>query len=166
MSTPLPGNTSQTARLMVAPPGFAVGWQEPLYLPDPVAGAEWSHVVDGRYFERLLAAQYMFTADAAVATRYAVLGLYDVAGRQVLTVPAAGGVVAATAVTANLMTGIGVLSSGTIGNTWGVLPDLLVPPGWSWRSATSGIDAGDQYSGITLVVQRFPNDATSIVAGQ
>ena len=48
----------------------------------------------------------------------------------------------------------------------GYLPDLMIPAGWSWSTATSAMDAGDQFDQIILLVQRFPNDAASISAEQ
>lgn len=165
MTTPGPGNTSQTARLMVNPPGFAVGWQEPVYLPNPPAGQNWSYTVDGRYYERVVAVQYVFTASAAAGNRFPSVALADANGTQVTIVPGGQNVAPSTAVDANLTVGAPGFAQGTVGNTVGYIPDLLIPPGWRWRSVTGGIDVADQFSGIVLLVQRFPNDAAAITAG-
>ena len=166
MGTPLPASVSQTARLMADPPGFAIGWQEPVFLPVPVVGAQWSYTVDGRYYERVLALRFMITTSAVVASRNPVVVLADVAGRTTAVVPAGQNVPASTLLTIDLAVGSPGLAGGAAGRTFGFLPDLLIPPGWSWSSAVGNGDPGDQLSGVSLLVQRFPNDAAAIVAGQ
>ncbi|MGH9622517.1 MAG: hypothetical protein ACRD45_22770 [Bryobacteraceae bacterium] len=166
MSTPLPGNSSQTARLMAAPPGFAVGWQEPVYIPDPAAGANWKYTVDGRYSERLVSVRFTFTASAVVADRFPLVHLADANGRVVGGYFAGSNIAASVVQTVTLSPGNQVVSNYGPTEVFGFLPDLLVPPGWAWSSSVPGVDVGDQISAITLIVQRFPNDATSITAGE
>ena len=166
MTTPGPGNTSQTARLMADPPGFAVGWQEPVYLPVPPAGGNWRYVVDGRYSERVVAVWFNFTASAVVATRNPRVVLQDVNGVNIAAVPGGSGVVAGGSISASLTVGSPGVAGGGAGNTYGFLPDLLIPAGWSWVSAVGGMDAGDQFTGVVLLVQRFPNDTVAVTAGE
>ena len=166
MTTPGPNNTSQTARLMVNPPGFAVGWQTPVYLPDPAAGAIWSYTVDGRYYERLVAVRYRFATSAVVATRFPVVALQDTNGTVITSAQGGWGVPAGSAVTASLAVGVPVAATATNGSTFGYLPDVLAPPGWSWVANVGAMDAGDAFSQVVLLVQRFPNDAASITAEQ
>jgi hypothetical protein len=164
MSSPLPGNTSQTARLLNGAPSFAVGWQARTIVPAPAAGAQWQRVTDGRYFERVLAITFILTTSAAVANRFPVVQLVDHAGSVVTTVPAGGTVVASSTLNVNLAVGAPAYSFGAAGGTYGFLPDLLVPPGWSWQSATAGMDAGDAYSLVSVLSQQFPNDTAIITA--
>lgn len=166
MTTPLPGNSSQTARLMVAPPGFAVGWQETVLVANPVAGADWSYKVDGRYSERLISVRFNFTASAAVLTRFIEFQLLDNNGNIVTEVPAGQGIVASTSVQPSLTTDSQGYATGAEFQVPGFVPDILVPSDWVWRTKTSPIDAADQFTSIVLLVQRFPNDATSITAGE
>lgn len=165
---PVPGrsNVSQAARLMASPPGFAIGWQEPVYLPNPAAGAEWSYTVDGRYYERLISVRFTFTASAAVADRFPVVHLADANGRVVAGYWAGSGIKAGVVQTVTLSPGNQVVSNYGPADVFGFLPDLLVPPGWVWSSSTAGLDVADQISAITLVVQRFPNDTATISAGE
>lgn len=163
---PLPNNTSQTARLLVDPPGYAVGWQERLILPDPAVGAQWLHTVDGRYYERLVTCRYAFATSAVVANRFPSVQLKDTDGKVVTVVPGGQNVAASATANAYLTVGAPAYAQGTSGNVIGFIPDLLVPPGWSWGSVTGNMDAGDAFTGVLLVVQRFPNDTQSIpVAG-
>ena len=166
MTTPGPNNTSDTARLMVSPPGFAVGWQEPLYLPNPPAGNGWSHTVDGKWLERLIAARWIFTTDAVVANRSVRLSLSDVNGTIITEVPATGVVAASQMLACELAVGLSGSAVTVPGVSAGPLPDLLVPPGWTWSARGITLDPGDTLTSITLLVQRFPNDAASITAGQ
>ena len=165
MTSPVPGNTSQTARLMVRPPGFAVGWQERIILPAPAAGQQWSYRVDGRYTERLVAVTFALTTSAVVANRFPVLLLRDNNGTVITEVPAGNAVAAASTVTAFLVNGSPGLAQGAVGDTYGFLPDLLIPGDWTWGSGVGAMDPGDQLSGAKLLVHRFPNDAAVISAG-
>ena len=165
MTSPLPGNSSQVARLMAAPPGFAVGWQETVIVPDPAAGAVWSHTVDGRWFERLVSARWVLTTSAVAANRFPVLYLTDANGEKVLSVWAGGTITASESKGVNLMDAVSIQSDYGGLETFGPMPNRIVPPGYTWTATVENIDAGDQQSGIVLTVDRFPNDATSIVAG-
>lgn len=165
MTTPLAHSTSDTARLMVGAPGFAVGWQEPVAVAVPAAGGQWAHKVDGRYLTRLLAVTFTLVTSAVVANRFPAVNLTDNNGRLITSVPAGGTVVASSTLNVFLTTGAPAYAFGASGGTFGFLPDLLVPGDYSWGSAVSGMDAGDQLSGVVLLVQRFPNDAASIPAG-
>ena len=165
MTTPLPGNTSQTARLMIRAPGFAVGWQERITLPAPAAGQQWSYKVYGRYVERLVAVTFALTTSAVVVNRFPVVVLRDNNGTVITEVPAGNAVAATSTLTAYLVNGSPGSAQGAVGNTYGFLPELLVPGDWSWGSGVGAMDPGDQLSGVTLLVHRFPNDAAVITAG-
>ena len=151
---------------MTSPPGYAVGWQQPVYLPNPPAGQGWSYTVDGRYYERLLTARWIFTTDAVVANRSVRLSLTDVNGVIVAEVPATGVVAASQVLAVELAVGLSGAAVTVPGVSAGPLPGLLVPPGWAWSARGIALDPGDTLTSVTLLVQRFPNDATSITAGQ
>ena len=165
MQPSLPPNTSGTARLILGPLGYQVGWQEPVYVPNPGAGLGWVHAVDGRYFERVLSVTFIFQASAAVSNRFIQLQYVDTNGNAITTVPASGQITAGVGVNANMSINAPGYNFGTSNLTGGFIPDLLLPPGWAIQTHNSGIDVADQYSGIVLLVQRFPNDAAMIPAG-
>ena len=164
MDGPLPGNTSGTARLLLGAPSYAVGWQEPIYVPNPAPGATWSHTVDGRFHERLISARWSYAASAVVANRYPLLSLSDVNGTVILRVPVMQTIVAGN----NLAVNLWVYGSSQFGQNqaeqFNGLPDVLAPPGYTWTATTPGMDAGDVVSGVVLLVQRYPNDAAEIAA--
>lgn len=166
MTSPLPGNTSGTARLMIDAPSYAIGWQEPIYPPNPAAGAVWSHTVDGRYYERLITVRYNYLASAVVANRYPLLTLTDANGAIVLRVPTVASIVAGNNLAINLWPNNTSQAADNQGEQFNTLPDLLVPPGWTWTATVVNIDPGDQISNVVLQVQRFPNDTTAITAGE
>ena len=151
---------------MTGAPSYAVGWQEPLYLPNPPAGGGWSHTVDGRWLERLVTARWIFTTDAVVANRSVRLSLSDVNGTIIMEVPATGVVTAGTVLAVELAVGLSAAGVAVPGVSAGPLPDLLVPPGWTWMARGITLDPGDTFTAVTLLVQRFPTDAAAITAGQ
>jgi hypothetical protein len=146
--------------------GYQVGWQEPVYIPNPAAGAGWSHPVDGRYYQRLIAAQFTLTTDAVVGNRFPQLQLTDSNGKLVTAVPAGNFVAASTVVVVSLTLGGPAYATGAAGAAFGFIPDFLIPPGWVWSLVTSGIDPGDQVTGGVLLVQRFPNDSASFTVSE
>lgn len=158
------GNTSDTARLMLGAPEFAVGWQERILVPQPAAGAQWKYTADGRFFERVIAIAFTFATSAVVATRFPLVQLVDNNNVVVTGVTAGNAVVASSIVNPNLWVGAPQLATGASGGTFGYMPDILIPPGWSWQSNTFAMDAGDQFSGIVVLTQRYPNDAAMISA--
>src|SRR5882724_249907 len=164
MTSPLARSTSDTARLMVGAPGVAVCWKKRVYPPNPAAGAQWAHKADGRFLTRLLAVTFTLVTSAVVANRFPAVNLTDSNGKLVTSAPAGGTVVASSTLNVFLTTGAPAYAFGAAGGTFGFLPDILVPPDYSWSSVVSGMDAGDQLSAVVLLVQRFPNDAAMITA--
>jgi len=162
MGIPLPHSPSDTMRLMVNAPGYAVGWQVPVYLPDPAAGAGWSYKVDGRYYERVIAVTFTFNADGVVANRLMVLQLLDQDGRVIIEAQCGNPVAAGSFLTVNLVSDGPGYDTGGAGHSYGYVPGFLVPPGWSWSLFTESFDAGDQITDVVLLVQRFPSDTVEI----
>lgn len=166
MTSPLPGNTSGTARLILGELAFQVGWQERLLIPAPAAGAPWVYKVDGRFYERVLAVTYTFTSSAVVATRSIVLNLIDNNGVTVCQVPGSFAIAASSTFTDFFMIGAPAFDYAPIVNTYRFIADFLIPPDWSWQAVVTNMDVGDTFTGIVMLVQRFPNDATQITAGE
>lgn len=156
------GNTSDTARLMVDAPGFAVGWQERVFVPAPAAGAQWSYKVDGRYHERLVAATMVFATSIVVANRFPVLLLTDNNGKVIAEVPTGNSVAASATLTTFLNLHGPAYANGGVGNTYGFLPEIMTPGDWVWGSGVANMDVADQWSGVVLLVHRFPNDAARV----
>lgn len=161
-----PPNTSGTARLLQGARGLDVGWQQLVQVAAPAAGQQWSYKVDGRYFERLIAVYFTLTTSAVVANRFPLVTVKDNNGVIIATVPAGSTVPATTNLLVSLFIGAPGFAVGTAFNTAGCLPDLILPPDYTWSSSILGGDAGDQFSVVTLLVQRFPNDAAMVPAGE
>ena len=152
--------TSEHLSVMANPPGWARGWQEHLVIPNPVAGSVWSHQVDGRWSERLVSARWVLTTSAVAANRFPVLYLTDTNGVRVLCVWAGGTVVAST-VNGVTLAGENTIQSNYGGiETFGPMPNLIVPPGYTWTATVQNIDVADTLTGIVLIVDRFPSDTT------
>lgn len=166
MGYPQPVNTSGTARLMAAPPGYAVGWLERVLIPNPAAGAAFTYVGDGRYVERLISVRFTLATSAVVANRFPVMRLLDATGRIVMGVWAGGTVAASTTLAVNLAREFSLQSNYGGAEVFGPMVDLVTPPGYSWQLVVQNEDVGDQVSTITLLVQRFPTDTAEILAGE
>ena len=154
------GTTSEHMSVMPNPPGWARGWTEELIIPNPAAGAVWSHTVDGRYSERLVSARWVLTTSAVAANRFPVLYLANTNGTKVLCVWAGGTVVASTVNGVNLAGDTTIQSNYGGIETFGPMPNRIVPPGYVWTATVQNMDAADQQSAIVLTVDRFPSDTT------
>lgn len=151
---------------MIDAPSYAIGWQEPVYIAQPAAGATWSHTVDGRYYQRLITARWNYLASAVAANRYVVLTLTDASGNIIIRVPTVAVIVAGNNLAINLWANNTSQAADNQGEQFNTIPDLLIPPGWTWTATTINEDVGDQVSNVVLLVQRFPNDTAQITAGE
>jgi hypothetical protein len=104
------------------------------------------------------------------ATVVTVLEIPSASGSQASFGPIVVAVPAATAVTVNAVaagTGTAVYTaqfnatSGIGSTVYGQLPDLTLHVGWQFGLVVTGIQAGDQLSGITLMLERFASDYAS-----
>jgi hypothetical protein len=149
---------------MTDAPSYAVGWQEPVYIPNPAAGSSFTYTADGRYYERVVALSFALTTSAVVANRFAQMYLEDTNGTVITSVPCGATVVASQTLDVFLTNDAPSYSNGASGGTFGLIPGILIPPGWKWVCTVSGQDAGDTVTQIVALVQRFPNDAAVISA--
>ena len=134
-----------------------VPYQKLQKVASPVAGAEWSIAAPGQGLWRVVSAAFRLVTDATVANRTVTLVAddgTDVWFRSVATAQQA----------ASLTVDYGAFAGGSPGGfagVAGVMPftqdGLWLQPGWRLRSVTGAIAATDQYSGISLLVEEFPN---------
>lgn len=129
------------ARLLVVP------------VANPAAGADWQTQADsGRAWE-ILAGMWKLACSATVATRYPGLAV-SWAGATVWQAQDPGGVVASSSTVysttsarliepAASVQGVGLIAA----------PPIYLPPGAVIGSQTKGIQAGDQYSAVNLLVR-------------
>lgn len=154
-------NVSEMAHLMPGAPSYAAGWEQMVYVPSPAAGANWSYKIDGRYAEQLVSVRFVLVTSAVVANRFPVLYLQDTNGVNVLSVWAGGTVPASKTNGVNLSPEYTLQSNYGGVETFGPLPKLLVPGGYTWQSTVQNIDVGDTITGVVLKVQRFPSDTVT-----
>jgi hypothetical protein len=159
-----PSGIGSWARLLTDPPGYVQGWQEIVYGPDPAAGASYSHQVDGRWSERVILAEALFTASAAVANRDVLFTVANADGLILSRGTAVRSAAAGNVVGISGQQGMPYDISAVSGWAVGPLPRLLMPPGWFFRLDIINVQAGDTLTGVRLVVQRFPSDITRIDA--
>lgn len=134
-----------------------VPFLQPRAVAAPAAGAEFTISAPGQGLWRVVSLAFRLVTDANVANRAVSLvasdGTTTVWRASASAVQAAGvtidhGVYAGSS--AALLTGsVAVFALPSDG--------LLLLPGWSLRSVTGNIQAGDQYSAIGALVEEFPN---------
>lgn len=122
------------------------------------AGAEWSRIVDANETWKLIAADFRLVADANVANRVVRIRLDDRAGNRVwlgqsLLVQTASQTrqYIAAAYGADIGT-----AGGSTNNSILTPPGLWMPQGFTLRTATIGLQVGDQYDTIQLFFEVWP----------
>lgn len=122
-------------------------------IPNPAAGADFIIPVPGNEDWRLLSVRATLTTSAAVANRLPTLVLDDQTniGAQVAGVFAH---VASTVAAVDFVAENGFASTAIIATTVTIgIPKWVVPGGYRIRSLTGNIQAADQWSGISYMVE-------------
>lgn len=140
------------------------GWQDTFRLPDPAPGVGTiARKVDGIAWERLILAKVRLVTSAVVANRFVQAAYLDGDGNLVHSVPISGTVAAST--TVDCWVGIsGAFLLGASGASNSLMPDVLLPSGWTFQIQAFGLDVADQLSNARVVVQRFPTNAVRATA--
>lgn len=137
-------------------PGYGRRWRTVVGI-QPAAGAEWSIVAPGNATWRIVSVAATLTADATVASRFAEF----IADDQSRTWYRQGTVGATTAAEASVYCGHTGAAQATFASTDNFpLPvgGLLLRPGHRLRSLTANLQAADQWSLITALVDEIPSD--------
>ena len=116
----------------------------------PAAGSNFTYTVPaGGTAQILNSITALFTASAAVATRFVQLQIKDAAGNLVYQLSNGQGTVASTNVRITFATGITNANAAT-GTAAIAIPALVLQPGWTVNLIATSIDVADQFSGITM----------------
>ena len=136
------------------PPEFGI--PEALTIAGPAVGAEWTQTVPNNTLWLVTAVGFTLLADANVATRESNI-ILDIGG-----VDRRIGIPANTQAAGQSRQYLFTWSphgANPFVNIPGMIPHrLYLQPGWILESVTTGIQVGDQYSSIFILVQRWlPN---------
>lgn len=149
---------SDAQALVVGDTQLITGWAEFKIQPAPAAGvAQIVRVTPGETWERVQLARATFTASAAVANRILTAQVIDYAGNVYWETPVAATVVASGIVTVNLAPGVTPVLAAS-GISVAPIPDVLLQSGWGLRLSGLAVDVTDQWSALTLYLQRYPSD--------
>lgn len=121
----------------------------------PTAGAEWSLTLEGGFLWRVALGFVTLTTSAVVANRFPSFRIRDGDGNE--RYRGVGSLTAVASNTYSIAYGSGGSSSSQgEGNMESIsVPDVGIDGGWSIGSITPGIDVGDQYSSIRLLLERI-----------
>lgn len=125
-------------------------------IPSPAAGADFQFTPAQGEAVRVIALLSTLTTSATVANRLPGLRILDQAGNVVYRVGSATAQVASQTIDHDAAPALSDNQAGFDGaNTqWSYpWPDLWLPAGWQIASLTSGLAAGDQWSGIVLLAE-------------
>jgi hypothetical protein len=128
---------------------------KPVKINSPAAGADWIATVPGGVIWEVLSIKATLVTSAIVANRNAVLRVTDADTNVLYSIAPAASQAASSNFQYSWIQGLGTsLSSNGLQNP---LPTPPVPlsNGFVVRAATTLLDVGDQWSGITLMVREW-----------
>lgn len=135
---------------------FDVPFLKQVPIASPAVGTDWRHICPGQGIQRIVAIRALFTAAAVAVTRLPALVLSD-GSDDYASVPANAGVT--TGLATLFSTFPGAVGAGVAAGPqlWSAPTDgWLLLPGWSLRTVTAAIDAGDQWSAIRIWLAEYP----------
>lgn len=149
---------SQVVSLLPLAYSAVPGWQEPVEVTPPAKGsASWNYTVKGPEYALLYSVAFKLTTSATTGTRYLNLTLTDAAGRIFQKDDLSLGVAASTII--HCYAAIGKQQSiEASGTSTTPIPAYFVPPGWQFGAEVAGVQAGDVFSEIYLLLHKVPSD--------
>lgn len=120
----------------------------------PAAGSDWSITPSRSEWTRIVNIFGLFTTSATTANRTPTFSIVDSNGITFIKTAFSGPQAASLAYAYNLTPLLGSdLDTGLApeGIARLVFPDFWLPPLWTVRASTSGIQAGDQWSDLALL---------------
>lgn len=137
------------------------GWQEEIVVPAPAAGtSSIARLIPGETWEKVIAGYVTLINSATVATRELFAVFADGDGNTLYETKALGG--AGAGVTSEIAFAVGgpqILANAGLSIV--SMPELLLRSGWQFQMNGVGIQAGDLFSDMRLIVQRFPSNVAS-----
>lgn len=123
---------------------------------DPAAGIEASFTVPQGQGILFKGFRIRLVTSAVVANRIPILTIADDNGNTVLEFPASAAQAASLTVDYNFIADLGYAMAAAVGGklTVGIAPLLYLPDGWTIKTVTQLIDAGDNYAAPTLIGER------------
>jgi hypothetical protein len=146
------------AEPLLEPFSLGGGFQDLATIAAPGNGNAAVQAIGRRFRTRVLSAFFSLVTDANVANRTVVVQFEDSAGTVLAATAAA--VQQAAAQTVAYSFALGLLPGGAIasGVVTGPLPALFLEPSRKVRVRAAGMQAGDHFSNVVLVVEQFSTD--------
>lgn len=140
-------------------------WYELKALTDPAVGAVLKRKVPGETYEQPVSFRYKLVTSAVVKNRFAAVTFLDGDGASFLHVESNVAIPASTTSFLNFFINCGGNAFPNSGEGFAVLPQILMPPGFSLQADVTGIDPGDAITGGRLFVRRYPSSKWSSSPG-
>lgn len=124
---------------------------------NPAAGADWSYVIPAGNWQMVVAAHNTFVTSATVANRGPSFNITDGAGNELWAQGITAVVPASSFIELLFQVALSFTSTAPAAGINAItLPPLWLPPGFTIRSNTSALQAGDQWSNIHLWLAQQP----------
>lgn len=137
------------------PWSWQLGFLDTVFVTAPAAGSDWSYVPSGGRWERIEMIHAKLVTSAVVANRQPLLIVQDQNAAELAALPPLVNQAASTTTRYTWWRGLGTTIALLSGRTASPLGELILRPGWKVASNTGAIDAGDQWSEISIVVTRY-----------
>lgn len=131
-------------------------WRELIRPAAPVAGADFTHRIPSRAFERLLSLTTTLTTDDTTGNRNVVLDILDGDGTVWARYGTPGNIApSSSAIKQWSILGTTINSGGGSG-TQSAIPDQVLPAGYSWKIAILNGGTGDTLTAIAAWIEFYP----------
>lgn len=137
---------------LLGPVAYGVGFQQVKAPADPAPGAELTLKVPGDRAWRVIMGSFNLVTSATVGTRFPDVTFLDGDGNTLCQFRPA----ATQAASAGARYGIAVGFMTDSLSEMIAIPSVVIHPGFKIKIGAEGIVAGDQISGIRLLVEEFP----------
>lgn len=119
-------------------------------ISNPAAGAQFTYTVPAGPAVTLQGVSATLVTSAVVANRKALFQVLDASAHLADEFQGTGLVPASTTISVLLTTGSPQSANGTSGTSFGACPATVLQPGWQLVSVVNSMDAGDQWSAISV----------------
>ncbi len=127
---------------------------QPIVVPNPAAGADWVQTVPAGQRWRVMTGNFTLTTSAVVANRFPAI-IFDDGVNQFYATAWDNAIAANTAPRISLGPQRYVALNDGNSQSMAYIGNLVIPAGARVRSVTTSMQAGDQWSAITLLIENL-----------
>ena len=149
---------------LVRPFHYGRAYQQAITLPNHTLPGPQARVIPAEASERVLCVNVNVLTNAVASNRTVMWAVLDEDGNYYYSCLAPTQIVASSGVSVIYMVG-SPQQTPLSNNQQAWLPDVILPPSWTWQVMLLNGQTGDQIYSTTAVVERYPNSQVGYEIG-